>query len=105
VQGFAVIKVIFIFTEVLSMIGSHEDEGIVTKTTEISGFEELPDSIVGIGDLTLLLCQWIMDVSDPGRDFDNILLKCHPTMYVQGSADPPVVIRVVRRRWAYQKRL
>jgi hypothetical protein len=30
-QGFAVIKVIFIFTEVLSMIGSHEDEGIVTN--------------------------------------------------------------------------
>ena len=30
-QGFAVIKVIFIFAEVLSMIGSHEDEGIVTN--------------------------------------------------------------------------
>ena len=29
-QGFAVIK-IFIFTEFLSMIGSHEDEGIVTN--------------------------------------------------------------------------
>ncbi len=98
VQGFAMVEVIVVLTKALAMIGGHEDEGIVTKAAVIHGFEELPDGLVGVGDLSLILCQRIADVSDP---IELLIIHHRDAIHrcvFRAAGVPFVVVGVVRRR-------